>query len=397
MVMTTKNRDIQVDFPVVGNGTPALNTNAAGTAGIGTGAGTRPQHFQFNYHAIAANVNAYTATAAAAAAASAAATSNMMTTTPVLNNNTINIIHNNHNNNHNHMMHPYGTGNATAANAGGAGGAYIHTHNGSINRISHLPRRSPSTSQSSKGGIGGRKTSSLAGSLESGSSLSNNNNNNINNNNMHPTPLFQRLVTEEVQELKAYARIIEQQNRRSAELERAHGDLEARLEIQSERRLELERSLEKRERTWAQQISSLEMDRDHWRDVVKMERNKNTRLMDRVAKKDQEIHRMLQRKYDLRGGGSASASSTDGNRNLNHNHQVMHNHNGTGYSTLMNQYRSNNNNLSQQQQGISSSSSPLSMSNFQSPNEWLMANETGEQSVRHQQVVDTLGAFFGGQ
>lgn len=112
----------------------------------------------------------------------------------------------------------------------------------------------------------------------------------------HPTPLFQRLVSEEVQELKSYARIIESQNRRLAELERVHGDLEARLELQSTGKMEIERTLEIREQQWSKQIAELEKERDHWKAVVEAERTKNSRLMDQVVRKDQDIHRMLQRK-----------------------------------------------------------------------------------------------------
>ena len=114
--------------------------------------------------------------------------------------------------------------------------------------------------------------------------------------NLHPTPLFQRLVSEEVQELKAYNRIIESQNRRLAELERVHGDLEVRLEVQSNRRLELEKTLEDRERTWAEEIHEIEQERDQQKDLVTAERSKNGRLMDQVVRKDQDIQRMLQRK-----------------------------------------------------------------------------------------------------
>jgi len=116
---------------------------------------------------------------------------------------------------------------------------------------------------------------------------------------VHPTPLFQRLVTEEVQEIKVYTRRIEQQNRRLAELERVHRDLEMRLQIQADRREELENMLQERERGWAEQISDLQSDRDHWKELVQLERNKNARLMDQVARKDIDIHRMLKRKYDL--------------------------------------------------------------------------------------------------
>lgn len=111
-----------------------------------------------------------------------------------------------------------------------------------------------------------------------------------------PTPLFERLVTEEVQELKAYARIIENQNRRLAELERVHGDLETRLEQESRGNVQLERTLEERERGWALKFKELEVDRDHWKGVVKVEQTKNARLIDQVVRKDQDIHRMLQRK-----------------------------------------------------------------------------------------------------
>ena len=151
----------------------------------------------------------------------------------------------------------------------------------------HLPRRSPATSNASSKSKN-NKAPSLGGSIESGSSAS-----------VHPTPLFQRLVSEEVQELKAYAKIIEQQNRRLAELERVHRDLESRLEMQSDGRLELERTLQEREISWAGQISQLEKDRDQWKAIVQMERNKNAKLMDQIARKDQDIHRMLQRKVCL--------------------------------------------------------------------------------------------------
>jgi hypothetical protein len=111
-----------------------------------------------------------------------------------------------------------------------------------------------------------------------------------------PTPLFERLVTEEVQEIKSYVRIIENQSRRLSDLENFHGDLEARLEVESRGRQQLEATLEAREREWAHKYSELEDDRDHWKAVVKAEQTKNSRLIDQVVRKDQDIHRMLQRK-----------------------------------------------------------------------------------------------------
>jgi hypothetical protein len=120
-----------------------------------------------------------------------------------------------------------------------------------------------------------------------------------------PTPLFERLVTEEVQEIKAYARIIESQQRRLVELERVHVDLEARLEVESNRRKQLETTLEAREREWANKFEELSKDRDQWKGVVQVEQTKNSRLIDQVVRKDQDIHRMLQRKVSqtIRGRG----------------------------------------------------------------------------------------------
>ena len=111
-----------------------------------------------------------------------------------------------------------------------------------------------------------------------------------------PTPLFERLVTEEVQELRAYVRIVENQSRRLIELERVHGDLEVRLEIESKGRQQLETTLEAREGEWAERLEHIERDRDNWKALVEAEKIKNSKLLDQVHRKDQDIHRMLQRK-----------------------------------------------------------------------------------------------------
>jgi hypothetical protein len=113
---------------------------------------------------------------------------------------------------------------------------------------------------------------------------------------MQPTPLFERLVTEEVQELKAYARIIESQNRRLAELERVHGDLEARLEQECNARMKLEETLGQHELAWSDKYNKLEKERDHWKEVVQLEQTKNSRLIEQVVRKEKDIQKMLQRK-----------------------------------------------------------------------------------------------------
>lgn len=183
------------------------------------------------------------------------------------------------------------------------------------------------------------------------------------------TPLFERLVTEEVQELKAYARIIESQNRRLAELERVHGDLEARLEQESSAKLQLESTLEERERLWNEKFNALLKDRDHWKEVVQIEQNKNSRLIEQVVRKDQDIQKMLQRKYDQpREGGHFNHQST------------------------RTSFRPQSQERERSGTPNASSRSP-SMDQHKSPYEVLAANGSAE-AVRVRNVAHTLLDFF---
>jgi hypothetical protein len=171
-----------------------------------------------------------------------------------------------------------------------------HGHGQGVRKVQqqqHLPSMSGSSSMLGNPPI---PSSNRTGSVGNGHHMDENNNSNNASRMIQPTPLFERLVTEEVQELKAYARIIENQNRRLSELERVHGDLESRLELESRGRAQLETTLEEREREWSLKFLELEADRDHWKEVVSVEQKKNARLIDQVVRKDQDIHRMLQRK-----------------------------------------------------------------------------------------------------
>jgi len=110
------------------------------------------------------------------------------------------------------------------------------------------------------------------------------------------TPLFQRLVTEEVQELKTYTRIIEEQNRRVTELERRTADLDKRLQKKDKEKADLERTLEYRETEWSNKFERLESDRDHQKELVEQEKRMNTKLNYQVVQMEQEIHKFLTRK-----------------------------------------------------------------------------------------------------
>lgn len=190
-----------------------------------------------------------------------------------------------------------------------------------------------------------------------------------------PTLLFERLVSEEVQELKAYARIIESQNRRLAELEAVHEDLEARLEKQTNERIELETTLETREKEWAVRCDALESERDQWKKTVEDERVKNERLLDLVYRKDKEIHRMIQRKYD-----SAKNLQQHGGFGHTHSHRSDHS--------------SKRNVSSDKHNEKHSSDHSLAPDRHKSPHE-ILAQSGNVEAVRERNVTNSLLDFFG--
>lgn len=104
------------------------------------------------------------------------------------------------------------------------------------------------------------------------------------------SPLYERLVTEEVH------RIMEHQRQQIADLQALQNDLETRLENETRRRLGLEATLEAREREWDRQVQLLEQDREHWRGEVHTVEAKNDRLHKEVVRLEQQIQRMVQRK-----------------------------------------------------------------------------------------------------
>jgi len=115
----------------------------------------------------------------------------------------------------------------------------------------------------------------------------------------HPTPLFERLVTEEVQEIKTYIRMIESLNRRLSDMQGVQDDLETRLEKSTQDKLDMENQLEDLNRNWVRKCGDLEGERDAWAKRCDSERGRNERLSDLVNRKDKEIQRMIQRKVSL--------------------------------------------------------------------------------------------------
>ncbi|KAL7563169.1 hypothetical protein ACA910_014447 [Epithemia clementina (nom. ined.)] len=127
------------------------------------------------------------------------------------------------------------------------------------------------------------------------------------------TPVFERLVTDEVREIQAYTRMVENQSVELEKLRTYQKDLEKRLQDESRLQEQLEATLELREREWLERYGALEAEIKRLNNVVKAEENKNKLLLDQIRKKDQDIQGMLKKKYDNEvGPGARTARSLRG-------------------------------------------------------------------------------------
>jgi len=198
--------------------------------------------------------------------------------------------------------------------------------------------------------------------------LAHSNNNTVSNSTNAEGPLYyDRLVSEEVLELKEYARLVQTQEHQIASLQSIHSDLEARLELQTAERIHLESTLESKEVQWAERCRRLEEERDEWKEMVTKEQTKNERLLGFVHRKEKEIRRMIQRKYEPL-------------------------QRPTSRSTTVNQPRINQNNEAQQYNNTMAGGDDLA--NLRSPLEILEANAS-MQAGRETKATRNLLDFFG--
>lgn len=217
-----------------------------------------------------------------------------------------------------------------------------------------------------------------------------------NNNNGHPqyhhsgsgqqAPLFERIVTEEVQELKTCLRVMETLQSRLKDMERVHHDLESRLERSTKEKIDLETHMEDLNRDWSARCDSLETERDGLTKRCNEERGRNERLSDLVNRKDKEIHRMIQRKYD--------SSSSNSNRNLGgHDHRS---HMKKSHSSSRSNNADSNRSLikSSDQQVQADTKVYFPMKQSKSPHE-ILEERGSVEAVRVRNVIHSLLDFFG--
>jgi predicted ribosome quality control (RQC) complex YloA/Tae2 family protein len=127
------------------------------------------------------------------------------------------------------------------------------------------------------------------------------------------TPLYERIVSEEVRELREYVRIIETQSRRLVDLERLHVDLESRLEVEHVRSRKLERTLAQHEKKWRSVFKNLVDEKEHAERMVREEKVKVDKLMEMVNRLQTEIHALIKNKFQQH--------NQHGNSNIHHHQQ----------------------------------------------------------------------------
>lgn len=188
------------------------------------------------------------------------------------------------------------------------------------------------------------------------------------------TPLFERLQTEEIQELKSYNRMITLKNHQISTFETLLEDLESRLEQETLQKLKLQDTLDTCNVKHKKEKMRLENDVDMWKNRVQVEKMKNKKLLEEVNKKDKEIHKMMQRKYDA--ATIAKQQQQQNNQQQPQNHQHRN--------------RISNSNSSASLQTTSKNSS----FSHKSPHEILAASGNAK-TVRQRNVANSLLDFFG--
>lgn len=136
---------------------------------------------------------------------------------------------------------------------------------------------------------------------------------------------------EEDLELKEYARRVQTQECRIASLQSIHSDLEGRLELQTAQRMQLEEKLVSQEIQWAETRRRLESERDEWKELVTKEQTRNERLLEFANRKEKEIQRMIQRKYEPKqrtASRSTTNIATANQSRINQNHEAQQQHHG---------------------------------------------------------------------
>lgn len=180
----------------------------------------------------------------------------------------------------------------------------------------------------------------------------------------HQPPLFERLVTEEAHDRERYIKRIDFLEQRLIQMQSVQDDLEHRLEQFTKEKLFMEKEWEELNSKWIKQCNGLEGERNTWIKLCSDERGKNERLSNMMNRKDKEIQRMIQKKYDSgKGQGHGHSHSTHMKR-------------------------------SESYRGSSSSKAQSTMMQGVNPY-YLVVQKGSSEAVRKRNVMQSLLDFFG--
>jgi hypothetical protein len=155
------------------------------------------------------------------------------------------------------------------------------------------------------------------------------------------TPLYDRLVSEEVKDLKEYIRITENLSRRVIELEKIHFDLEHRLEEEQIKVQNLEHTLRQREKLWSGTCDTLQKEKTQAQKFVKEEKLKVEKLLEMVNRLQNEIRNMIMNKFSHDGGRGGGGGVGVGVGGHYHSHQNQYHMQGMGGLTPSSSYSGN--------------------------------------------------------
>lgn len=127
----------------------------------------------------------------------------------------------------------------------------------------------------------------------------------------HDTPLFERMGSDDYNQLQNSRQQTDALQQRIHDLERVNLDLEYRLEDQAKQCMEIEKECVSIERSWKVKCKTFEDDIAAGKKQFEAQKMKSDRVRDHLSRTEKELYGILQRKYELiRGPGVRHGGSS---------------------------------------------------------------------------------------
>lgn len=117
-------------------------------------------------------------------------------------------------------------------------------------------------------------------------------------------PYFQRIGTQDLDEIQQCHAMIDSLQQRVNYLEQINLNLESRLEKEAKLNIAIEKECSTIENEWKSKCNNLELEIEKLNLENAAEHLKNERLREHLSRTERELYSILQRKYELMRGGS---------------------------------------------------------------------------------------------